>query len=294
MNLEPKVPPRVIDDNDWKWLKNYRVWEANRKVFLYPENWIEPELRDDKSPLFQALESTILQQEIKNDNVEAAFADYLEGLDEIARLDVRGVWFEQRQPHAWSRGRRRAVLRIPRAALGVGPRHVPRLRAHLQRAARLVLPPARERPHTGRRGRRSTPTSKASTACRSSSSGACTCSGRRSARSASRVPPDGAGRTRGRRPTVGQGLGDPAGLFRLRPRPLVAQAHVDRRRASTSARSSPGDLKGARCSTKVAGTQCCRPVGLHAAGDGGRGGELPAAAAAPLLPRRRPWPRPDR
>ena len=96
MNLEPQVPPRVIDDSDWKWLKNYRVWEANRKVFLYPENWIEPELRDDKSPLFQVLERTILQQEIKNDNVEAAFADYLEGLDEISRLDVRGVWFEER------------------------------------------------------------------------------------------------------------------------------------------------------------------------------------------------------
>lgn len=29
----------------WEWRKNYRVWEANRKVFVYPENWIEPELR---------------------------------------------------------------------------------------------------------------------------------------------------------------------------------------------------------------------------------------------------------
>jgi hypothetical protein len=35
----------------WTWMKNYRVWEANRKVFLYPENWIKPNLRDDKSPL---------------------------------------------------------------------------------------------------------------------------------------------------------------------------------------------------------------------------------------------------
>lgn len=24
------------------------MWEANRKVFEQPENWIEPELRDDK------------------------------------------------------------------------------------------------------------------------------------------------------------------------------------------------------------------------------------------------------
>lgn len=28
----------------WNWRNRYRVWEANRKVFLYPENWIEPEL----------------------------------------------------------------------------------------------------------------------------------------------------------------------------------------------------------------------------------------------------------
>jgi SpoVK/Ycf46/Vps4 family AAA+-type ATPase len=29
----------------WGWHKRYRTWDANRKIFLYPENWIEPELR---------------------------------------------------------------------------------------------------------------------------------------------------------------------------------------------------------------------------------------------------------
>jgi SpoVK/Ycf46/Vps4 family AAA+-type ATPase len=29
---------------EWEWRKNYRVWEANRKVFVYPENWLEPDL----------------------------------------------------------------------------------------------------------------------------------------------------------------------------------------------------------------------------------------------------------
>ncbi len=97
MNLEaPKVQPRLIDNSDWKWLKSYRVWEANRKVFLYPENWIEPELRDDKTPIFKQFERTILQKEIKKENVEAAFLDYLQSLDEVARLDVRAVWFEPR------------------------------------------------------------------------------------------------------------------------------------------------------------------------------------------------------
>ena len=33
----------------WDWLRRYRVWEANRKVFVYPENYLEPEQRDDKS-----------------------------------------------------------------------------------------------------------------------------------------------------------------------------------------------------------------------------------------------------
>ena len=37
----------------WDWRRNYRVWEANRKVFLYPENWIEPELRPPSVPQFQ-------------------------------------------------------------------------------------------------------------------------------------------------------------------------------------------------------------------------------------------------
>ena len=29
----------------WQWRTQYRVWEANQKVFLYPENWIGPEPR---------------------------------------------------------------------------------------------------------------------------------------------------------------------------------------------------------------------------------------------------------
>ena len=39
-------------ETEWPWLKKYRVWDANRKIFLYPENWIEPELR--LSPAFRA------------------------------------------------------------------------------------------------------------------------------------------------------------------------------------------------------------------------------------------------
>jgi hypothetical protein len=111
MNLEPLAPAGLLDADDWKWMKNYRVWEANRKIFLYPENWIEPELRDDKTPLFESFERAILQQEINKENVEAAFSDYLHGLDEIARLDVRAVWFERR---ATELPKRRPIAARPR------------------------------------------------------------------------------------------------------------------------------------------------------------------------------------
>ena len=31
-------------EGEWEWRKRYRIWDANRKIFLYPENWIEPDL----------------------------------------------------------------------------------------------------------------------------------------------------------------------------------------------------------------------------------------------------------
>ena len=53
MNLEPEVSPSSISPDQWQWMKRYRLWEANREVFLWPENWLEPELRDDQSPMFK-------------------------------------------------------------------------------------------------------------------------------------------------------------------------------------------------------------------------------------------------
>ncbi len=48
--------PGTSDIERWSWMKNYRVWEANRKVFVYPENWIQPDLRHDNNSYFKELE----------------------------------------------------------------------------------------------------------------------------------------------------------------------------------------------------------------------------------------------
>ncbi|MGQ3131264.1 MAG: neuraminidase-like domain-containing protein [Flavobacteriales bacterium] len=98
---EPGTPGRIhvkADDlpaDEWEWRRNYRVWEANRKVFLYPENYIEPELRDDKSPLFEELENELLQREINADTVLEAYAKYMRGFDEVAHLKIAGSYHEK-------------------------------------------------------------------------------------------------------------------------------------------------------------------------------------------------------
>jgi receptor-binding and translocation channel-forming TcA subunit of Tc toxin/ABC toxin-like protein/neuraminidase-like protein len=100
MGLEPEVTVRADGaDGDsawrwWKWMRKYRVWEANRKVFLWPENWIEPELKKDRSSFFKDLENELLQNEINQFTVETAFSNYLEKLDGVAQLEIAGFYQE--------------------------------------------------------------------------------------------------------------------------------------------------------------------------------------------------------
>lgn len=78
----------------WYWRKNYRVWEANRKVFLFPENFIEPDLRDDKTPLFRDLEDELLQRRISTSEAEEGYAKYLTGYSEVAGLKIVGAFHD--------------------------------------------------------------------------------------------------------------------------------------------------------------------------------------------------------
>ncbi|MEJ7870614.1 MAG: neuraminidase-like domain-containing protein [Rubrobacteraceae bacterium] len=100
INLEKDVPPSVINARQWEWMKRYRVWEVNRKIFLFPENWLEPEFRDDKTHLFSELEGNLLQGDVSNDLVEDAFLNYLKKLEELARLDIVAMHLEDKDDPA--------------------------------------------------------------------------------------------------------------------------------------------------------------------------------------------------
>ena len=98
MNLERRVAPSALNVAQWEWMKRYRVWEANRKVFLWPENWLEPELRDDQSPFFREMMSELLQSDITEDRAAAALGNYLVKLNTVAHLEPCAIHYVENEP----------------------------------------------------------------------------------------------------------------------------------------------------------------------------------------------------
>ena len=101
LNLEDGLHVDAAERNDttsadswyqWAWMKNYRVWEANRKIFLFPENWTEPELRDSQTPFFTEFLDQVDQVDATTENLEDALLGYLYKLDEVARLEACSLY----------------------------------------------------------------------------------------------------------------------------------------------------------------------------------------------------------
>jgi hypothetical protein len=75
----------------WGWMNSYRVWQANREVFLYPEDYIQPELRKNKTDLFSKVENDLKQADLTNpDSAEGIFKEYMNGFAEIGNLKIVG------------------------------------------------------------------------------------------------------------------------------------------------------------------------------------------------------------
>ncbi|MFC7384863.1 Tc toxin subunit A-related protein [Sphaerisporangium rhizosphaerae] len=86
----------------WSWMKNHRVWEANRKVFLNPENYLRPELRDTKTPGFRELESDLLQSGVTSETAQRAYKRYLDEYTEVSRLAIAGGYVDAAEDGAHS------------------------------------------------------------------------------------------------------------------------------------------------------------------------------------------------
>jgi hypothetical protein len=90
--IEPEITAAPELKQRWTWMRNYRVWEANRKVFLFPENWLFPELRDDKSSSFTQLELALGQGELTHDLANQAFGKFLDDVAQMGQVQVLGMY----------------------------------------------------------------------------------------------------------------------------------------------------------------------------------------------------------
>lgn len=97
------VDVRRLDRWLGRWIRDDRIWEANRRVFLFPENWLEPEGRDAKGRRFLFLEGHLAH--------ELSFVDRIV----VLRLDPRVL--ERRLRRKYSR--RKARENAEAEAIGV-------------------------------------------------------------------------------------------------------------------------------------------------------------------------------
>ncbi|KAF3906395.1 hypothetical protein ABW20_dc0104863 [Dactylellina cionopaga] len=98
LNLEPGIKIFAEADPEWRewsWMKSQVVHAANRQVYLYPENYLVPDLRDDKSSFFVELVDTLRQKELTNDAAEEGFRSYIEKLDRISHIKVIAFYHEE-------------------------------------------------------------------------------------------------------------------------------------------------------------------------------------------------------
>jgi hypothetical protein len=95
MNLE--VPEVVVDLtkddtwNQWEWMSRYRIWEANREVFIYPENWLIESQRPNRTEIYQTFEQEVRQGQSTADYLETVVLNYIDRLDGLAHLLVTGT-----------------------------------------------------------------------------------------------------------------------------------------------------------------------------------------------------------
>ena len=95
METGASVPNKTALKQEWQIAEQYRIWEANEKLELYPSNYIEPELRYKKSPIFQDFEAALGSENMNEETVQTAIYDYMEELQRVAELTVCGFSLDE-------------------------------------------------------------------------------------------------------------------------------------------------------------------------------------------------------
>jgi hypothetical protein len=77
LSLEPGITTVDIPQIYWSWLNSYRLWQANREIYIYPESYIDPALRRGGTPLYDDFVAELTQNEITPQSVTTAYTNYI-------------------------------------------------------------------------------------------------------------------------------------------------------------------------------------------------------------------------
>ncbi|MEN5305452.1 neuraminidase-like domain-containing protein [Pseudomonas sp. TWI628] len=100
-NIEPGYDEAFAQDLRTFWqqgMANYSIWAGYQMLEDYPENYIRPELRFDKTALFQTLESDLAQGKITDAAVQNALLNYLSGYELQNSIRVQSGYIDYPGP----------------------------------------------------------------------------------------------------------------------------------------------------------------------------------------------------
>ncbi|WP_118984348.1 neuraminidase-like domain-containing protein [Photorhabdus sp. CRCIA-P01] len=89
LNIEKGLFMTVEESENWQEFANrYNYWSADRMLRTYPESYLEPMLRLNKTEFFFQLESSLNQGKITEESVQQAVLGYLNNFEDVSNLEV--------------------------------------------------------------------------------------------------------------------------------------------------------------------------------------------------------------
>lgn len=92
MNMEPGYTTQSLDQeniSNWKdGLSQYDIWAGEVELDTYPENYIDPTLRQSQTTYFKELITDLNQNTINSDTAQQAVMNYLNKFEQVANLTI--------------------------------------------------------------------------------------------------------------------------------------------------------------------------------------------------------------
>ncbi|EDY2185944.1 hypothetical protein GTE46_002459 [Salmonella enterica subsp. enterica] len=100
LNMEPGYNTQNLDTNQLQQWNNgadqYAVWGGYVELDSYPENYIDPTLRQDQTSCFNDLITELNQKTVSNDTAQQAVMGYLNQFEQVANLTIVSGYTDNR------------------------------------------------------------------------------------------------------------------------------------------------------------------------------------------------------